>query len=173
MLSLHTNTASNAALNALSLTSKAQQVSMTRLSTGYRINSAMDDAAGLQIATRLKAQSAGTQVAMRNIQNGISLLQTAEGVVDGIENVFMRMKDLATQAADGSYTDQDVAAMQTEFNQLYQQHWTLLDTEYAGESLFVYTGSQNAKLFEPLSFQIGASASEKMDVNFNSIFSAA
>jgi len=170
MLSLRTNTASNAAMNAMNQTSRALNTSMTRLSTGYRVNSAMDDAAGLQIATRLTTQASGTKVALRNIQNGISLLQTAEGVAQGIEDLFMRMKDLATQAADGSYTDQDVEAMQTEFDALYKQHWTLLDTQYAGESLFVYTGAQKAKLFEPLSFQIGASSKETLDVNFNSSF---
>jgi flagellin len=160
-------------MNALSRTSQALSTSMTRLSTGYRVNSAMDDAAGLQIATRLTAQASGTKVALRNIQNGISLLQTAEGVAQGIEDLFMRMKDLATQAADGSYTDRDVEAMQTEFETLYKQHWTLLDTQYAGESLFVYTVTQKAKLFEPLSFQIGASSGEMLSVNFNSAFSGA
>lgn len=170
MLSILTNSVSSAAMNAMSRTSRALNTSMTRLSTGFRVNSAMDDAAGLQIATRLKAQASGTQVALRNIQNGISLLQTAEGVAQGMEDVFIRMKDLATQAADGSYTDQDVKAMQTEFDALYKQHWTLLDTEYAGESLFVYTGTQKAKLFEPLSFQIGASSAETLNINFNSAF---
>jgi hypothetical protein len=72
--------------------------SMTRLSTGYRINSAMDDAAGLQIATRLKAQTSGMAVAMRNTQNSTSMLQTAEGALDEVSNMLVRMKDLATQA---------------------------------------------------------------------------
>lgn len=148
-------------------TSGMLSTSMTRLSTGYRVNSAMDDAAGLQIATRLQAQASGTRVALRNIQNGISLLQTAEGVAQGLQDLFIRMKDLATQAADASYTDADVAAMQTEFNALFQQHWSLLETQYAGENLFVYSGPDKAKLFEPLSFQIGASASETLKVNFS------
>lgn len=148
-------------------TSGMLSTSMTRLSTGYRVNSAMDDAAGLQIATRLQAQASGTRVALRNVQNGISLLQTAEGVAQGLQDLFIRMKDLATQAADDSYTEADVAAMQTEFDALFHQHWTLLETEYAGESLFVYTGTKKAKLFEPLSFQIGASASETLKVNFS------
>ncbi|MCS0592688.1 Lateral flagellin, partial [Massilia norwichensis] len=81
--------------------------SMTRLSTGYRINSAMDDAAGLQIATRLKAQSSGMAVAMRNTQNSISMMQTAEGALDEVTNILSRMKDLATQAADASSSDDD------------------------------------------------------------------
>ncbi|MGR2664466.1 flagellin N-terminal helical domain-containing protein, partial [Chromobacterium haemolyticum] len=69
--------------------------SMTRLGTGLRINSAMDDAAGLQIATRLDAQSRGMQVAMKNAQNGISMLQTAEGALNEVSNILLRMKDLA------------------------------------------------------------------------------
>ncbi len=74
---------------------------MTRLSTGFRINSAMDDAAGLQIATRLDAQTRGMAVAMRNTQNGISMMQTAEGAFSEVTNILLRMKDLATAGADG------------------------------------------------------------------------
>ena len=102
MLSLHTNNAALSAQNSLTRTQSSLSTSMTRLSTGYRINSAMDDAAGLQIATRLKAQTSGMAVAMRNTQNSISMLQTAEGALDEVGNILVRMKDLATQAADGS-----------------------------------------------------------------------
>ena len=69
---------------------------MTRLGTGFRVNSAMDDAAGLQIATRLNAQTSGMKVAQKNTQNGISMLQTAEGALSEIGNMLIRMKDLAT-----------------------------------------------------------------------------
>ena len=102
MLSLHTNVASLSAQDSLGRTQTSLSTSMTRLSTGYRINSAMDDAAGLQIATRLKAQSSGMSVAMRNTQNSISMLQTADGALNEVNNILTRMKDLATQAADGS-----------------------------------------------------------------------
>src|SRR6476620_4106495 len=100
MLSLHTNAASLSAQNSLSRTQSSLSTSMTRLSTGYRINSAMDDAAGLQIATRLKAQTRGMAVAMRNTQNSTSMLQTAGGALEEVTNMMVRMKDLATQAAD-------------------------------------------------------------------------
>jgi flagellin len=66
---------------------------MTRLSTGFRINSAADDAAGLQIATRLKAQTSGMAVAMRNTQNSVSMLQTADGAFDEVSSMLVRMKD--------------------------------------------------------------------------------
>ena len=102
MLSLHTNNAALSAQSSLSKTQTSLTTSMTRLSTGYRINSAMDDAAGLQIATRLKAQTSGMAVAMRNTQNSTSMLQTAEGALDETTNILTRMKDLATQSADGS-----------------------------------------------------------------------
>ena len=121
MLSLHTNNAALSAQNSISRTQNALSTSMTRLSTGFRINSAMDDAAGLQIATRLKAQSSGMAVAMRNTQNSISMLQTAEGALDEVTNMLVRMKDLATQAADQSSTTDDKKAMQEEFNNLGQE----------------------------------------------------
>ena len=104
MLSLHTNAASLSAQNSLSRTQSSLSTSMTRLSTGYRINSSMDDAAGLQIATRLKAQTSGMAVAMRNTQNSTSMLQTADGALGEVSNILVRMKDLATQAADASST---------------------------------------------------------------------
>ncbi len=99
MLSLHTNAASLTGQNTLTSTNKALTTSLTRLSTGYRVNSAMDDAAGLQIATRLNAQTRGMAVAQRNTQNGISMLQTAEGALEESTNILLRMKDLATEAA--------------------------------------------------------------------------
>lgn len=134
---------------------------MTRLSTGYRINSAMDDAAGLQIATRLNAQNHGVKTAMGNIQNGISLLQTSEGVVEGLLDVFGRMRDLAVQAADGSMTSIDKEALSAEFSALYYQHWQLLDTKYNGEDLFVNDG----KLLKTMSFQTGATSADTLSIN--------
>src|SRR4051812_40236328 len=116
MLSLHTNNASLSAQTSISKTQSTLSTSMTRLSTGYRINSASDDAAGLQIATRLKAQSSGMAVAMRNTQNATSMMQTAEGALGETSNILVRMKDLATQAADASATGADKTAMQSEYD---------------------------------------------------------
>jgi flagellin len=161
MLSLHTNTATLSAQAAMTRAVRAQSVSSTRLSTGYRVNSAMDDAAGLQIATRLRAQSSGMRVAQRNIQNGISLMQTADSVADGMISIFGRMKDLAVQAADGASTDADKAALQAEFVQLFDQAWATVSTKYAGQYLFVDTGGpEDAKFFHPITFQIGDSAAD-------------
>src|SRR6218665_292226 len=96
MLSLNTNAAALSAQSSVGSTQSSLSTSQTRLSTGFRVNSAMDDAAGLQIATRLKAQTSGMAMAMRNTQNSISMLQTAEGALDEVTTMLTRMKSLAT-----------------------------------------------------------------------------
>ncbi len=166
MLSLHTNAAALSAQNSIGRTQSSLSTSMTRLSTGFRINSAMDDAAGLQIATRLKTQTSGMGVAMRNTQNSISMLQTAEGALDETTNILNRMKDLATQAADGSSTKADQDAMQSEFNSLTNELSNILgNTKFGGTTLFRdTTGTLTSAT---LTFQIGADASEKMTADFS------
>ncbi|PIG25924.1 flagellin [Janthinobacterium sp. 35] len=136
MLSLHTNSAALSAQSSISKTQQSLSTSMTRLSTGYRINSAMDDAAGLQIATRLKAQTSGMAMAMRNTQNATSMIQTADGALGETVNILVRMKDLATQAADGSSTADDRKAMQAEFDTLTNELSNVLgNTSFAGAKL--------------------------------------
>lgn len=164
MLSLHTNNAALSAQNSITRTQSSLSTSMTRLSTGYRINSAMDDAAGLQIASRLKSQSSGMAVAMRNTQNSTSMLQTAEGALDEVSNMLVRMKDLATQASDASSTGADKTAMQSEFDALGKELSNVLkNTSFGGNKLLVGgtvgTGS--------MTFQIGASSSETMAVDLS------
>jgi flagellin len=166
MLSLHTNAASLSAQNSISRTQTSLSTSMTRLSTGYRINSAMDDAAGLQIATRLKAQSSGMAVAMRNTQNSISMLQTAEGSLNEVNNILVRMKDLATQSADGSSSDDDRTAMQAEYNSLSDELSNIVaNTKFGGTELL---NSSSGKLNTSITFQIGADDAEKMTADFSS-----
>jgi flagellin len=121
MLSLHTNMASLSARAALGRAEGAMALAATRLGTGMRINSAMDDAAGLQIATRLAAQSHGMAAAVNNLQKSLSLLQTAEGALDESGAMLIRMKDLATQAADGSSSAADRGALQAEFAALSRE----------------------------------------------------
>jgi flagellin len=161
MLSLHTNAASLSAQNSISQTQKSLSTSMTRLSTGYRINSAMDDAAGLQIASRLKSQTSGMAVAMRNTQNSTSMLQTAEGALDEVGNMLVRMKDLATQSADASSTTDDKKAMQAEYDALGLELGNILkNTTFGGTKLLV-----GGTVASSMTFQIGASSSETMAVN--------
>lgn len=170
MLSFHTSSPSMAAMNAFSRAGREQSTAATRLSTGYRINSAMDDAAGLQIATRLASQMSGTQTAMRNIQNGISLMQVTDGVIDSMGSLFLRMRDLALQAADASTTRDDKLALQAEFNQLHLQAWEVRGTAYAGEQLLLgIIGAEvkPAKFDSPVSLQIGAESSNVLKADFN------
>ncbi|PLY41598.1 Lateral flagellin [Janthinobacterium sp. ROICE36] len=171
MLSLHTNAASLSAQNSITNTQAKLSTSMTRLSTGFRINSAMDDAAGLQIATRLKAQTSGMSVAMNNTQNSTSMLQTAEGAFAEVTNMLVRMKDLATQAADASSTGNDKTAMQAEYNALGQELYNVMTNTTFGGTKLLGKGSAAADgtLSTSMTFQIGASSTEKMsfDVSTN------
>ncbi|WP_312516755.1 flagellin [Massilia sp.] len=165
MLSLHTNAATLSAQNSISRTQASLSTSMTRLSTGYRINSAMDDAAGLQIATRLKAQTSGMSVAMRNTQNSTSMLQTAEGALDEVTNMLVRMKDLATQAFDASSTADDKTAMQAEYNQLGTELNNIMTkTTFGGKELLIGGTLGTAT---GMKFQIGASAAETMTLDLS------
>ena len=168
MLSLHTNNAALSAQNSIGRTQHSLSTSMSRLSTGYRINSAMDDAAGLQIATRLKAQTSGMAVAMRNTQNSTSMLQTAEGALDEVSNMLVRMKDLATQAADASSSGADKTAMQSEYDALGLELYNVMNnTSFGGSKLLV-----GGTIASAMTFQIGASASETMTVNLTASVAA-
>ncbi|MGL6071981.1 MAG: Lateral flagellin, partial [Craterilacuibacter sp.] len=160
MLSLHTNAASLFTKSNLNANQSGLSTSMTRLGTGLRINSAMDDAAGMQIATRLNAQSRGMSVAMRNTQNATSMLQTGEGALNEVSNIVLRMKDLAT-AADGSSSAADKTAMQTEFATLSAEITNIMgNTKFGGEKLL--TGGT---LADKVTFQVGADAAEKYEFN--------
>jgi flagellin len=159
MLSLHTNAASLSTQGSLAKTNKALSTSMTRLGTGFRVNSAMDDAAGLQIATRLNAQTRGMAVAQRNTQNGISMLQTAEGAMDEMTNIVLRMKDLATEGASGTATADDLTAMKAEFDDLALELDNITaNTKFGGQALLATGGTlENAAV----TFQIGSDKAEK------------
>ncbi|GAB1386221.1 lateral flagellin LafA [Melaminivora sp.] len=173
MLSLHTNAAALSTQNSLASTNKALTSSMTKLGTGFRVNSAMDDAAGLQVATRLNAQSRGMSVAQKNTQNGISMLQTAEGALGEVNNILMRMKDLATESASATSSQKDRDAMQSEFDALGAEMANIVvNTSFGGAALFVANKAGIATAAGVLgaaagaTFQIGASAAEKMTVTF-------
>jgi flagellin len=174
MLSLHTNVASLSAQTSLSKTQNSLSTSMTRLSTGYRINSSMDDAAGLQIATRLKAQSSGMAVAMRNTQNSISMMQTADGALSEVNNILTRMKDLATQAADGSSSTDDKTAMDSEYNSLTDELSNIFsNTSFGGTKLLSTSADGKLNSDDGITFQIGADSSETMTTKFGTELSGA
>ncbi|EJG1895627.1 lateral flagellin LafA [Vibrio parahaemolyticus] len=162
-LSMHTNYASLVTQNTLNSTSGLLNTAMERLSTGYRINSASDDAAGLQIANRLEAQTRGMSVAMRNAQDGISMMQTAEGAMEEMTNITYRMNDLATQSLNGSNSDKDRAAMDAEFKQLSAELNNIMgNTSFGGQKLLAAGGGFEAGA---VTFQIGASSAETLDVD--------
>ena len=167
MLSLHTNNAALSAQNAISRNQSSLSTSMTRLSTGYRINSAMDDAAGLQIATRLKAQSSGMAVAMRNTQNATSMMQTAEGALGEASNILVRMKDLATQAADASSNAGDKTAMQSEYDALASELTNIVGNTSFGGAKLLNSKASTADVFNALTdknTKFGALAAATADV---------
>ncbi|MDU9407509.1 lateral flagellin LafA [Pseudomonas sp. zfem001] len=168
-LSIHTNYSSLITQTNLSKTNNALGTNQQRLGTGFRINSAADDAAGLQIATRLNAQSRGMDVAIRNTGDSISLLQTAEGALTEMTDIVQRMKDLATQAANATASEKDRDALQAEYDQLGQELGNIVkNTKYAGENLFsdgTTTDGTAGKFGAGMDFQIGASAAETLTLD--------
>ena len=173
MLSINTNTASMAAVNAINKSSASLSTSMERLATGNRINSSADDAAGKQIASRLSAQSDGMGVALSNIQDATAMLQTADSMFDEMTDVLGRMKDLSTQAANGTYNSDDLQAMQDEYDELGQQMSDMLqNTTYGGTNLFGTASGSNtgvSGLFQSaVTFQVGAESSDTMTVDISS-----
>lgn len=170
-LSLHTNFATLLTQNTVAKTNDMMTQTMQRLSTGYRINSAADDAAGLQIANRLEAQSRGLSVAQRNSQDAISLLQTAEGALNELNDIGLRMKDLATQSANGTNSQAERDAMDEEFQDLASEFESIAkNTAYGGAKIFDDNGNaffDNAT--NPLRIQVGTSgsASDQLTADFS------
>jgi flagellin len=161
-LTVNTNVASLNTQRNLNSSSKGLDTSLQRLSTGFRINSAKDDAAGLQISNRLTSQINGLNVATRNANDGISLAQTAEGALQQSTGILQRMRDLALQAANGSNGATERAALQGEVAQLQQEMNRIADTtSFGGRKILDGTfGSQ--------SFQVGANAYETINVSIGS-----
>ncbi|MGE8505512.1 MAG: lateral flagellin LafA [Pseudomonas sp.] len=161
-LSIHTNYSSLVTQTNLGKTNNSLGTNQQRLGTGLRINSAADDAAGLQIATRLNAQSRGMDVAMRNTGDSISLLQTAEGAFSEMTDIMQRMKDLATQAANDTNSADDRTSLKSEYDELGNELTNIIsNTKYAGEALFAAGG----KLTAAMTFQIGSSSAETLTFN--------
>ena len=164
-LTIHTNYSSLLTQTNLNKTNNALSINQQRLGTGLRINSAADDAAGLQIATRLGAQTKGMAVAMRNVSDASSLLQTADGAFSEMTDILQRMKDLATQSANGTNSDDDRASMQAEYDELGKELGNIMEnTSFGGEKLFDKDGT-GGKFGSAISFQIGATAAETLELD--------
>ena len=170
-LTVNTNVASLNTQRNLNTSSKGLDTSLQRLSTGFRINSAKDDAAGLQISNRLTSQINGLNVATRNANDGISLSQTAEGALQQSTGILQRMRDLALQSANGSNGGTERAALQSEVSQLQQELNRIADTtSFGGRKILDGTfGSQSfqvgANAYETISVSIGAASATRIGVN--------
>ena len=120
-LTINTNIASIQSERALATNRGNMETAMQRLSSGKRINSALDDASGLAVANRMRNQIEGLNMAIRNANDGISLAQTAEGSMEELQNVLLRMRELAIQASNGTYTDEDRSYIGAEFDELMKE----------------------------------------------------
>jgi flagellin len=165
-LYVNTNVSSLNAQRQLQNSGNSLDVSFKRLSSGFRINSAADDAAGLQIADRLTSQIQGLEQGNRNANDGISLAQTAEGAMDEVTSMFQRVRTLSQQAANGSNTDEDRLAIQEEIRSLASEvNRIAADTTFGGQNLL--DGSYAAN------FQVGADAAQVISFSMQTVGSTA
>jgi flagellin len=170
-LTVATNTGSLMAQAAASSVNKDMETSMERLSTGKRINSASDDAAGVAIASRLSAEIKGTNMAVRNAMDAQALIDTAEGAAVEVENILQRMRELAVQSANDTNDSTDRTNLDTEFDQLKAEINRIASvTTWAGQSLLSATTSTGTQF----SFQIGSgtSASDSVTVTIAGVGAA-
>ncbi|RYE69137.1 MAG: flagellin FliC [Oxalobacteraceae bacterium] len=158
---INTNLASLNAQRNTAMTQSSLSVSMQRLSSGLRVNSAKDDAAGLSIAERMNAQVRGSQVAIRNANDGISLAQTAEGALSKVGDALQRMRELAVQARNATNTSADKDSLDKEFGELAKEIQRVLGgTTFNGKAVLATSdaGTQT--------FQVGANttANDRIDI---------
>ncbi|WP_404973200.1 flagellin [Vibrio campbellii] len=162
-ITVNTNVAALVAQRHLTSATDMLNQSMERLSSGKRINSAKDDAAGLQISNRLQSQMRGLDVAVRNANDGISIMQTAEGAMNEVTNIMQRMRDLSLQSANGSNSKAERTALQEEVTALNDELNRIAETtSFGGRKLL--NGS-----FGKSAFQIGAASGEAVQVELKSM----
>jgi flagellin len=162
MSTINTNIQSLNAQRNLASSAGSLSTSMQRLSSGLRVNSAKDDAAGLAIAERMNAQVKGMNVAIRNSNDGISLAQTAEGALGRIGENLQRMRELAVQSANDTNSTTDRAAIDTEYKELaLENERVITSTEFNGQKLLNATGGAAGTF----SFQVGANTDADNRIN--------
>ena len=164
MTVINTNISANIARDAIGRNDRAMATSMERLSTGLRINSAKDDAAGLAIANRMAGQISGLNMAARNANDAISMVQTIEGASKEITSMLVRMRELAVQSASGTYSQTDRDALELEFVALRDEITRIQsNTQWNGMALMddITGGSPNT-----VTIQLGPSASQTMSLVF-------
>jgi len=159
---INTNINSLTAQRQASMNSNSLATSMQRLSSGLRVNSAKDDAAGLAIATRMDAQYRGINVAVRNANDGISLAQTAEGGLQTLTDMVQRMRELAVQASNSTNKSSDLSALDQEYTQLGSEvQRTIGAVTFNGQSLLDASGD--------FTFQVGANSGQTITVSASQI----
>ncbi len=163
-LSVQSNMSSKLVQTQLTRTNNDLSVSLQRLGTGFRVNSAKDDAAGLQIATRLNAQLRGQEAAIGNANNAKSMLQTAEGAFDEMTNIALRMKELATQAANGTNEADEYTALDAEYQALAEELDSIMKNTSFGAGTTLLEGG---KFAAAVTFQVGASTAETLEVDIS------
>ncbi|CAM3748965.1 Flagellin D [Vibrio aerogenes CECT 7868] len=162
-VNVNTNVSAMTAQRYLNSATKAQNESMERLSSGFKINSAKDDAAGMQISNRLNVQSRGLGVAVRNANDGISIAQTAEGAMNETTNILQRMRDLSLQSANGSNSKSERTAIQEEMTSLNDELNRIAETtSFGGNKLLNGT-------FTTKAFQIGSNSGEAVMLTLNNL----
>lgn len=168
---INTNVSATIATNALIKNERAMSTAMERLSTGMRINSAKDDAAGLAISSRMRAMVSGLEMASKNANDAISMLEVAEGATLEISNMLIRMRELAVQSASGTYSDTDRDALDLEFGALMSEidriakntTWNTMSILNGGNDLYDATASKTS-----LDVQLGPNSSQTMTIELKS-----
>jgi len=169
MTSINTNINALTASNALSRNGKAQQDTMQQLSTGKRINRASDDAAGLAIREIMTAQINGLNSAIKNANDGISLLQTADGALAETSSLLQRMRELSVLTVNDTYSSAQKTAMSTEFVALASQITQIAsNTQFNGMKVLDGNGSPGATVTSVYTFQVGANNAQLMTVTIAS-----
>jgi flagellin len=168
MAVVNTNVNASIAQNALARNERAMNTAMERLSTGQRINSASDDAAGLAIASRMTSQIRGLDTGIRNAADAISMISTADGALIEVTNMLQRMRELALQASNGTTTEADRNYLNAEYQNLVSEIERIsVNTEWNGRTIL--DGSANATGDSTVAFQVGANGGQTVAVNFGNI----
>ena len=167
MTVINTNTAATITSNALAINSRSMSESMERLSTGQRINSASDDAAGLAISSKMTSQIRGLDQAVRNGNDAIAMIQTADGAAVEISDMLQRMRELSVQAATGTNTAADVTSLNTEFTALRDQiEFVAENTQWNGTAILDGSVGSTVSATNVVSFQIGANNAQTVAIDF-------
>ncbi|MEK4871096.1 flagellin N-terminal helical domain-containing protein [Niallia sp. FSL W8-1348] len=150
--------------NKLNSATNAQSKSMEKLSSGLRINSAADDAAGLAISEKMRGQIRGLDMAAKNSQDGISLIQTAEGALSEVHSILQRQRELAVQASSDTNVEADRTALQDEFNQLSKEIGRIKDTTQFNTMNLLDASAGTGGV---LQLQVGANSSQLMEIDLS------